>query len=138
MKRAILVLLPVAAAMLTAAPGLATPVFVAETPGHTKFLIDDATLKDLVIGGAKVRQARILTHNASDPQMTSGQVGADGIMQFDCAALSYREWSTTSIRKDGTRAEVVRPLASRRFVPTRAGSFERKLLLAACTMRKTN
>ncbi|WP_310531109.1 hypothetical protein [Novosphingobium sp.] len=138
MTRAILVFLPVAVAILAAAPGLATPVFVAESPGHTKFLIDDATVKDVAIGDARVRQVRVLTHNAFDPQMTSGQVGADGIMQFDCGALSYREWSTTSIRKDGARVEVVRPLASRRFVPTREGSFERKLLMVACTMRKTN
>ncbi|MFM6933028.1 MAG: hypothetical protein ACKOUT_12385 [Novosphingobium sp.] len=123
-------------AMLAVAPALAAPVLVAETPGHTKFLIDDATLEDIAIGAAKVLQARILTRSAPDPQMLSGQVGADGIMQFNCAAQSYRQWSTTSIRKDGSRVEMVRPLATRSFNPTREGSFERKLLLAACTMRR--
>lgn len=130
-------LLPAMAALLAAAPALAAPVFVAETPGRTKFLIDDATVEDIVISGTKVRQARILTRSAPDPQMTSGQVAADGIMQFNCDARTYRQWSTTSIRKDGTRAELIRPLATRRFNPTRDGSFERKLLIAACAMRKT-
>ncbi len=137
MKLANHALLPALAALLAAAPVLAVPVFVAETPGGTKFLIEDTTVEDIAIGGAKVRQARILTRNAPDPQMVSGQVGADGIMQFDCAARTYRQWSTTSIRKDGTRAELIRPLATRRFNATRHGSFERKLLIAACTMRKT-
>lgn len=127
-----------AATLLAFGMAHARPVVVAETPGHTKFLIDDATITDMAIGGAVVRQARVLTENAPDPKMVSGQVGADGVMQFNCAAQSYRQWRTTSIRKDGSRVELVTPMPARRFNPTRDGSFERKLLAAACAMRKAS
>ncbi|MFM5908693.1 MAG: hypothetical protein ACKOPO_14085, partial [Novosphingobium sp.] len=110
-----------AAASFAAGSAHARPVFVAETPGHTRFSIDDASIVELTIGGARVRQARILTQNVPDPALVSGQIAADGVMQFNCAAQSYREWSTVAIRKDGTRQEVVSPLATRGFNQTRDG-----------------
>jgi hypothetical protein len=137
MKRTNALCAALAAALVITGPALAKPVFVAETPGHTRFLIDDASLVDLTIGGAVVRQARILTENPADARLVSGQVGAEGVMQFNCAQNTYREWTTTSIRKDGTRQIVTPPSPARRFYPTRDGSFERKLLSAACTMRKS-
>ena len=121
---------------LAGAGAQARPVLVAETPGHTKFLIESSSLTDLELGGVNIRQALVLTRSAPDPGLRSGQVAAEGQMQFDCAGLTYREWSTTSIRLDGTRQVVVPPSATRKFSPTRDGSFERKLLQAACTMRQ--
>lgn len=127
--------LPAALAVL-AAPSMAKPVFIAETPGKTRFFIDDASLSDLPQPGGSIRQATVLSRNAPDPQLKTGQVAAEGIMQFNCAAQSWRQWSTTSVRKDGSRQVLVTPSPTRSFTATREGSFERKLLQAACAMRK--
>lgn len=123
---------------LVSAPGLAKPVFIAESPGKTRYFIDDATLTDLSQPGGAIRQAKILSRSAPDPQLRAGQVAAESIMQFNCTAQSWRQWLTTSIRKDGTRQVLITPSPTRAFTATREGSFERKLLQSACTMRKTN
>lgn len=125
----------VLATLALSAPLRAKPVFIAETPGHTRFFIEDGSVKIVQLTGGAALQATILTVNSPDPALKSGQIRAEGIMQFRCAENAYREWSTTSIQKDGRRIQVVPPNPDRKFAVTRPGSFERKVLNAACNLR---
>ncbi|MBS0482632.1 MAG: hypothetical protein JSR96_10870 [Proteobacteria bacterium] len=113
----------------------ARPVPVGETPGHTAFFIDDETLRTIALPGGDVLQALIITKSPPNAQMTARQIGASSLMQFRCAEKTYRQWSTDSLRRDGTRVKVVLPDPARPFAPTRAGSFERRLIDAACAMK---
>jgi hypothetical protein len=117
-----------------AGPAAARPVLVFETPGHTRYFLDDASAVELPLREGSVVMARVLTQSAPDPHLISGQVAADGLMQFQCASASYRQWNVFSIGKDGSRNQVVAPNAARAFTATRPGSFERKLLQAACAL----
>lgn len=114
----------------------AKPVLVFETPGHTRYLIDDASAAELRLREGTVVMARVMTQSAPDPRMTAGQVAADGLMQFRCDQNSYRQWNVFSIGKDGSRNQVIAPNAARGFTVTRPGSFERKLLQAACALKR--
>lgn len=113
------------------------PVPVFETPGGTRYLVDDSSVTELRLREGTVVMARILTQSAPDPRLVSGQVAADGLMQFRCAQGSYRQWNVFSIGKDGSRRQVVAPNAARAFAPTRDGSLERKLVLAACALKRS-
>ena len=124
--------------MLAAAPLLlaAAPaeVRLLETPGHTVFAYDPASLTVTSGPDGEVRRATIITHNPARPG-SGEQVGARGTMEFACATLAYREVQTTSIRGDGTQQEVVPANPARPFSPTRPGSFERSLVDAICAVR---
>ncbi|MBS0476043.1 MAG: hypothetical protein JSR28_12995 [Proteobacteria bacterium] len=122
-------------AALCSAAVEAKPVPAGETPAHTKFFIDDATLSQVALADGPALQALIITRNAPDPQIKSGQIGAASMMQFRCRRKSYRQWSTDALHKDGTRVRVVSPDPARSFSATREGSFERRLLDAACAMK---
>lgn len=124
-------------ALAMAATGLAArPVVVFETPGHTRYYIDDQSVVELGLPGGPVIMARISSQSAPDPHLVSGQVAADGLMQFRCAQSSYRQWNVFAIGKDGSRQQVVAPNAARAFSPTREGSPERKLVQTACAMKR--
>lgn len=116
--------------------GWAKPVMVFETPGGTRYYLDDTSAVELRLREGTVIMARVTTKSAPDPRMTAGQVAADGLMQFRCADSSYRQWNVFSIAKDGTRSQVVAPNAGRAFAATRPGSFERRLLVAACALKR--
>lgn len=127
--------MPVLAAALLASPLTAKPVLIAQTPGHTQFFVDDATVQDLPSADGPIRQARITTRSAPDPHMRAGQVAAEGVMQFRCAQRQYRQMQTTSINLDGSRRPAVPPSTTRAFAQTAPGRFENTVLEAVCRLK---
>ncbi|MDE2596188.1 MAG: hypothetical protein KGL44_04840 [Sphingomonadales bacterium] len=122
------------AAALWSQAAATRPVFVAETPGHTRFSIEDSSVRDLPSPQGMIRQVQLYTQSAPDPALIKGQVAAEGTMQFRCAAQTYREVTTTAIYKDGSRHLVIPQSETRAFSRTAPGRFERTLLEAACRM----
>lgn len=114
----------------------AKPVLVFETPGRTRYYIDDTSAVELKLREGTVVMARVTSKSAPDPRMTAGQVAADGLMQFRCADNSYRQWNVFSIGREGSRNQVIAPDAARAFTATRPDSFERRLLVAACALKR--
>jgi hypothetical protein len=122
-------------AVLLAPPLAAKPVLIAQTPGHTQFFVDDATVQDLPSADGPIRQAHISTRSAPDPHLRAGQVAAEGVMQFRCAQRQYRQMQTTSINLDGSRRTAVPPSTTRAFVQTAPGRFENTVLDAVCRLK---
>lgn len=124
-------LLPASSALL------AGNVFIAETPGHTRFFIDDAAIMDIGSPEGNIRQAIILTERPRKPQDGSAkvQVRARALMQFKCANRSYREIETAAFYSDGTAQIVVPRSEQREFSSIAPGSFEEKIADAACKPR---
>lgn len=117
--------------LVAAAPG---EVRLLETPSHTVFAYDPASL--IVTNGpdGEVRRATIIAHNPVRPG-SSEQVGARGTMEFACAPLAYRQVQTVSIGADGTEQVVVPADPARKFSGTRPDSFERSLVEAMCAVQ---
>lgn len=120
-----------------ALPVQAAPVPVFETPGGTRYMLDDASAIELRLREGTVVMVRVMTQSRPDPRLVSGQVAAGGLMQFQCDRSAYRQWNVFSVDKDGSRRQVVAPNAARGFNTTREGSPERKLVQAACGLKRS-
>lgn len=100
-----------------ALPVQAAPVPVFETPGGTRYMLDDASAIELRLREGTVVMVRVMTQSRPDPRLVSGQVAAGGLMQFQCDRSAYRQWNVFSVDKDGSRRQVVAPNANLSRLP---------------------
>ena len=96
-----------------ALPVQAAPVTVFETPGGTRYMLDDASAIELRLREGTVVMVRVMAQSRPDARLIAGQVAADGLMQFQCDRNAYRQWNVFSVDKDGSRRQVVAPNAAR-------------------------